>query len=426
MNPLRALIRAWFGVALWQRVIGGMAAGVALGLLWPAAAPGVAILGELFVRLIRMLVVPIVFISIAAGIAALGDPRRLGSLGLRTIGVFALTTACAIAIGMAMGLVFQPGAGADLASAAPHPLGTARSAREQLVGIVPLNIVAALAEGDMLAIIFAAALLGVGTIVASEAGRPFAAGLQSLAAVLFHLVRLVMEATPFGVFALVAGAVAANGLAVFANIGWLALCVLIASATQMLLVHTALLTLLARRSPAWFFRRSIDALVVGFSTSSSSATLPVALRVAVEKLGVARPVAATVLPLGASIGKDGTAMYVGLLSVFALQALAIPADARVLATVFLMGALTAFGTAPVPSAALFMLSAVLTSVGASPVQVALLVGFILPFDRLLDMTRTVPSVSANLTVCTVVARLEGALAPAAADQSSRGAFGSET
>ena len=161
-----------------------------------------------------------------------------------------------------------------------------------------------------------------------------------------------------------ANAVAANGAAVFVNVGWLALAVLLGSAIQLLVVHSLLLRFVAR--------------------------LPV-------------------LPLGASIGKDGTAMYVGLLSMFALQAFGAPLTPSVYALVLMIGALAAFGTAPVPSASLFMLAAVLSAVGIAPEQTALVVGFVLPFDRLLDMTRTVPSASANLAVTTAVARLEGEL-----------------
>jgi Na+/H+-dicarboxylate symporter len=196
---------------------------------------------------------------------------------------------------------------------------------------------------------------------------------------------------------------------VFVHVGWLALAVVIASLIQMLVVHAGLLALVARVPVPRFFRGIVDALAVAFSTASSSATLPVALRVAQDNLGIARPVASTVLPLGASIGKDGTAMYVGLLGQFALQALGITPDAGMLAIMLATGALAAFGTAPVPSASLFMLAAMLSSVGVAPEQTALVVGLVLPFDRLLDMTRTVPSASANLTVATLVARHEGAL-----------------
>lgn len=419
-----SLWRAWFAVPLWQRVLAGLALGVLLGVAWPAAAPSVGVVGDVFVRLIRMLVVPIVFVTIASGVTALGDPQRLGSVGARTVGLFATTTFIAVSLGIGIALLFQPGIGANLGAVVPRPLGDVKSTYDQLVGIVPVNIVQSLAEGDMLAIIFFSLLLGIGTILAGEAGRPMARLLDSASSMLFQIIRLVMELTPFGVFALIAGAVAVNGLAVFANIGWLALCVLLGSIAQMAIVHSLILAFVARVSVPRFFRAIVDALVVAFSTASSSATLPVALRVATDRLGIARPIASTVLPVGASIGKDGTALYVGLLSVFSLQALGITPTPEMLLLMLLTGALAAFGTAPIPSASLFMLAAVLAAVGVGPEQTALIVGFVLPFDRLLDMTRTVPSASANLTVATTVARWEGELQqPPQTEQPSSGGPG---
>ncbi|MDO7844556.1 dicarboxylate/amino acid:cation symporter [Sphingomonas immobilis] len=403
------MIRLWFAIPLWKRVLGALALGIAFALVAPRATPYVQFLGDLFVRAIRMLVAPIVLVTIAAGITALADPKRLGGLGGRTIGLFALTTFLAVSVGMIVASIVQPGIGAPLGTAAPHPLGAPVTPYDQLIGIVPLNIADALAKGDMLALIFVAILVGVGTVVAGEPGKPFAALLQSLSAVLLRVVGIVMEATPFGVFALIANAVAANGAAVFVHVGWLALAVVLGSLIQMLVVHSLLLRFAARLPVLSFFRGIVDALAIAFSTASSSATLPVAMRVAGDNLGVARPIYSTVLPLGASIGKDGTAMYVGLLSMFALQAFGTPLSPQVYATVLLTGALAAFGTAPVPSASLFMLAAVLSAVGIAPEQTALVVGFVLPFDRLLDMTRTVPSASANLAVATTVAKWEGEL-----------------
>ncbi len=402
-------MRRWFAIPLWKRVVGALLLGIAIGLLWPEGAAAIKIIGDLFVRLIKMLVVPVVLITIAAGIASLGDPRRLGGIGGRTVALFGFTTLVAVSIGMGLGLLLQPGDGITLTGVAPHVLGPAVTPADQLLGIVPVNIVDALAKGDMLAIIFVAVLLGIASVVSGEAGKPVVALLQGLAAVLLHLVRIVMEVTPFGVLALIANAVAGNGLAVFVNVGWLALCVILASLMQMLVVHAALLRFVARLPVVRFFRGIVDALIVAFSTASSSATLPVALRVAQDNLGIARPIASTVLPLGASIGKDGTAMYVGLLGQFALQALGIVPDVWMLGVMLLTGALAAFGTAPVPSASLFMLAAMLGAVGVGAEQTALVVGLVLPFDRLLDMTRTVPSASANLTVATLVARAEDGL-----------------
>lgn len=400
------LLRGWFAIPLWKRVLGALALGLLFALLWPDATPAVQFMGDLFVRAIRMLVVPIVLVTIASGITALGDPKRIGGVGARTVGLFAFTTAIAVSVGMAVASVIRPGEGAPLGEAAPKALGDPPTPYEQLIGIIPTNIFDALANGDMLAIIFVAILLGIGTLVAGEAGRPFAALLQSASTILLKIVGIVMEATPFGVFALIANAVAVNGAAVFVNVGWLALAVVIGSLIQILLVHSLILKLLARVPIGRFFRGIIDALVVAFSTASSSATLPVAMRVAEKNIGIAPPVYSTTLPLGASIGKDGTAMYVGLLSMFALQAFGTPLTPAVYGLVLLTGALAAFGTAPVPSASLFMLAAVLSAVGVPPEQTALVVGFVLPFDRLLDMTRTVPSASANLTVATTVARWE--------------------
>ncbi|WP_315764933.1 dicarboxylate/amino acid:cation symporter [Sphingomonas sp. Y38-1Y] len=400
------MIRRWLAIPLWLRVLGGLALGVALGLVWPAAAPVVAIVGELFVRAIRMLVAPIVLVTIAAGIAGMGDARRLGPLGLRTLALFGATTMAAVAIGMAVAAIVQPGAGTALGSGTA--LGTPRSLYDTIVGIIPANLVEALVKGDMLALIFAAILIGAGTLLAGEAGRPFARGLQSMSAVLLAMVRLVMEATPFGVFALIAGAVASSGAAIFERVGWLALCVVIGSAAQMALVHAPLLALAARRSPLVFWRDSVEALAIAFSTASSSAVLPVVMRLAETRHGLAPATAQTVLPVGAAIGKDGTAMYVGLLSVFALQALGHPIGAVEALVIWLTAVLAAFGTAPVPSASLFMLAAVLAAVGVGAAETALIVGLVLPFDRLLDMTRTVPSASANLTVAACVDRWERA------------------
>jgi Na+/H+-dicarboxylate symporter len=402
-------MRFWFAIPLWQRVLAALVLGVAFALVWPAATPHVQVIGELFVRAIRMLIAPIVLVTIAAGITSLADPRQLGGLGARTIGLFAATTAVAVSVGMLVASIIRPGVGAPLGTATAHALGPAVTPYDQLIGIVPLNIFDALAKGDMLALIMVAILFGVGTVLTGEAGKPFAALLQSASAVLLKVVGIVMEATPFGVFALIANAVAANGTAVFVHVGWLALAVVAGSLIQMLVVHSLILRFAARLPVLPFFRGITDALVIAFSTASSGATLPIAMRVSEDNLGIARPIFSTVLPLGASIGKDGTAMYVGLLSLFALQAFGVPMTPQIYATVLLTGALAAFGTAPVPSASLFMLAAVLSACGVAPEQTALVVGFVLPFDRLLDMTRTVPSASANLVVATAVARWEGAL-----------------
>jgi Na+/H+-dicarboxylate symporter len=283
-------LSGWFAIALWKRVLGALALGLIFALVWPSATPAVAFMGDLFVRAIRMLVAPIVLVTIASGITTLGDPKRLGGLGGRTVGLFALTTFIGVSVGILVAMLLHPGVGAPLGTAAPHPLGPPVTAYDQLIGIVPLNIVDALAKGDMLALIFVAIMIGIATVVAGEPGKPFANLLQSTSSVLLKLVTIVMEATPFGVFALIANAVAANGAAVFVHVGWLALAVVVGSLIQMVVVHSLLLRLIARLPVLPFFHGIIDALIVGFSTASSGATLPVGMRVAGDNLGIARPV----------------------------------------------------------------------------------------------------------------------------------------
>ncbi len=191
-----AVLRGWLRLPLWQRVMAGLLLGCAMGLIWPQATPAIAFIGELFVRLIRMLVVPIVFIAITSGVTGIADPRRLGAVGGRTLVLFAATTACAVAIGMAAGLVVEPGVGAMLGTGQGYALGEPVPLYDQLMGIVPVNIVDALARGDMLAIIFFSLVFGCSVVLAGEEGRPVANLLQSLARVFFRLVELIMELTP--------------------------------------------------------------------------------------------------------------------------------------------------------------------------------------------------------------------------------------
>ena len=310
----------------------GLVLGVILAFAWPAGAPYVQFIGDLFVRAIRMLVAPIVLVTIAAGITSLADPKQLGSLGARTIGLFAATTAIAVSVGMLVASLIRPGVGAPLGTAAPHALGAPVTPYDQLIGIVPLNIVDALAKGDMLALIFVAILFGVGTVLTGEAGKPFASLLQSLSAVLLRVVGIVMEATPFGVFALIANrgrgerrggvrpcrlARARGGRRVADPDGG-------GAQPDPALRREAAGAALLPRHHRRAGRRLLDRVERRDACRSRCASRS-------DNLGVARPVYSTVLPLGASIGKDGTAMYVGLLSMFALQAFGVPLTPQVYA-----------------------------------------------------------------------------------------------
>jgi Na+/H+-dicarboxylate symporter len=378
-------------------------------MLWGDGAGQIKWIGDIFVRLIRMLVAPLVFLTIASGVATLADPKRLGRIGAKTLGLYVLTTVIAVIVGLIFATLLAPGAGATFAGAAPGTITTAKDPAQIFIEIVPMNPIKALADGDTLAIIFFAVMVGAGVIVAGEKAEPVRSLLASGSEVMLRIVGFAMEVAPLGVFALIAVVVGANGPETFVSIFWLALCVLLGSAVQTFIVHGGVVRLLAWLPVLPFFRGIADAMMVGFSTASSSATLPVAIRVAERNLGISPPIASTVLPLGATIGMDGAAMYIGMLTLFAVQAFGVPLGPGDYLLIVATITVVAMGVAPVPSGSLFVLAAVLASIGVSAEQTALLVGFILPFDRLLDMTRTVPNVSADLAVATVVAKWEGEL-----------------
>ncbi len=403
------LFRYWTGSALWKRIFAALLLGVAAGLLFGEAMIALAWMGELFLRLIRMLVVPLVLSVVVSGLAGLGDPRRLGNIGIRTLLLYLFTTAMAVGIGIAVATLLQPGLGVSLAlEAPPPPTGTIGFGR-QLLDIVPVNPIDALAKGAMLSVIFLAILVGVGCILVGDEARPLVRVFDAAAAVLLRLVSLVMELAPFAVFALIAIAVGTDGFGAFLSILKIALCVVIGVSLQLGVTHAGLVRLGAGVSPIRFFRNASEAMLMGFSTASSSATLPVVMQVASDRMGIGKPVVSTVLPLGASMSMDGTAMYMAILCLFGLQAFGVALEP---AQLLLMAAVTitvALGTAPIPGSSLFLIAGILASIGVAAEQAALIVAFVLPFDRPLDMIRTVPNVTSDLAVATVVAAKEGEL-----------------
>jgi Na+/H+-dicarboxylate symporter len=400
-------MRLSFGIPLWVRILLGLVAGAITGFIVGPEIVSIGWIGDVFVRLIRMLVAPLVFIILSSGVAAMGDVKQLGSVGWKTIALYVLTTFVAVWIGLGIGTVLQPGVGAELAGVTAREIATPRPASEILINIIPLNPVQAIAAGDTLAIIFFAILVGVGCLLAGEQGKPLANVLASASEVMLRIVGIVMEFAPFGVFALIAVVTGTQGVATFVNVAQLALCVLIGAATQTLLTHGFLVRVLAWLPLIPFYRGVADAIMVGFSTSSSSATLPVAIRVAEENLGIKPTISSTVLPLGATIGMDGTAMYIALLTMFSVQAFGVELQPVQYLIIAGMTTIVAMGVAPVPSGSLFVFAAVLGAIGIPVEQAALIVGLILPFDRPLDMMRTVPNVTCDLAVATVVARSEG-------------------
>jgi Na+/H+-dicarboxylate symporter len=401
------MVATWFEIALWKRILSALVLGAIVGTIWGPGAESIAWIGDLFIRLIRMVVVPLVFVTLISGVVAMGDPNKLGSLGVKTLATYMGTTLAAISIGLFLAAILQPGAGVDFSAAVPGQVQEAIPLSERLMSIVPSNPIAVLAEGNILAIIFFALLCGVSLLTIGDKGKPVADLMDSGSEMMLRITHWVMEVAPFGVFALIARVSGAQGVAAFLDVITLVLAVVVGAMVHLIVVHgLVIIRLTLKLSPVMFFRGARDAMLVAFSTSSSSATLPVSMSVAEENLGVRPVVASTVLPLGATINMDGTALYVGIVSVFAAQAFGI--DLGLSDYVLIAGSTTlvSVGTAAVPGASLFLMAAVMQSIGISPEQIAVVVGFVLPFDRPLDMLRTAVNIGGDLSVSTAVANWE--------------------
>jgi len=402
------MLKTWFEITLWKRIMGMLMVGIVAGAFWGEGATSIAWMGDIFIRLIRMIVVPLVFVTLVSGIIAMGDPKKLGSLGARTMGMYIGTTACAIVIGLTLAILLQPGVGVDLGDTA-RELPGAGSLSDRLVSIIPTNPIAALAEGNMLAIIFFSLLMGSGIMMTGKKGEPIAKLFDAGSEVMLKITHMVMEVAPFGVFALIAGMVGTGGITKLFSVVPLVVAVVGGCVIHMVVVHGSIMKFILKLPAIRFFQGARGAQLVAFSTSSSSATLPVTISVAEDNLGIKSPVASSVLPLGSTINMDGTAVYVGIVAVFAAQAFGIPLGLTEYLLIAATTTLVSIGTAAVPSASLFLMATVLQVLDVSAAQTALVVGFLFPFDRPLDMLRTVVNVTGDLSVATSVAKWEDEL-----------------
>lgn len=413
---------------LTTRILIGMAAGLGLGIAlnagWPyssgqspaeAAAVHVWLTdgllhvgGQVFLACLKMLVVPLVLISIVCGAASLEDISRVGRLGLKTFVLYLGTTALALSLALLCALVVRPGAGFDLdsagstaafAGASPPPLA------EVFIGMFPANPVAAMSNGNMLQIIVFGLFLGLALTLAGAAGKRVLALFEDANEVIMKLVLLVMALAPYGVFALIARTFAMQGFEAFAPLLKYFFLVLGVLMLHGFLTYGLLLRSLGKLDPFVFFRKMRDAQVFAFSTASSAATIPVSLETVTQRLGARNSVASFTIPLGATLNMDGTAIMQGAATVFIAQAYGIEIGLNGYLTVILIATLASIGTAAVPSAGLVMLTMVLTQVGL-PVEG---IGLIIGIDRLLDMTRTAVNITGDCAVTCIVAKSEDAL-----------------
>ena len=397
---------------IWKIAIGfaiGIVLGFVIGPMQQSSTfisnfliPLLDLIGKIFLGLLKMLIVPLVFASIITGAASIGDPKVLGRIGIKTIALYLCTTVVAIFFGLVLGNVIQPGVGLSIEGAA----GEAKAAAgmiDVLIGIIPVNPLQALVNGTMLQIIVFALFLGVSATLIGEKGKAFLKFNESLAETMYKMTGIVMKFAPLGILALIAVTAAKYGPAVLAPFAKVIFAVYLGCALQAIVVYSGLITVVLKKSPLWFFGGVKEAMLAAFVTRSSSAVLPISMRNVQENLGVSEKVSSFVLPLGATINMDGTALYQGVCALFVAQAFGIPLSMGAQVGILITATLASIGTAGVPGAGLIMLSMVLTSAGL-PIEG---IGLVAGIDAVLDMARTSINVTGDMCVSAVVARTEG-------------------
>ena len=426
----------WYRRLHWQIIL-GLTLGIAYGVV--AAAQGwgqftsdwIAPFGTIFINSLQLIAVPLVLSSLVTGVASLSDLRSLSRIGGKTIVIYLITTALAVTIGLVIVNVLRPGdrvpeqVRIELQEQFAEDAGAremaAEAAKERgplqfLVDMVPANFLgAASSNRNMLQVVLVSIMIGIGLIqLSSDKAEPLLKVFESLNAVVIRLVDLIMLMAPFGVFSLIARTI--TGMAgdnlqqvvdLLGALGFYCLAVMLGLAIQTFVTYPVMLKLFSRMSLRTFFAGIAPVQLVAFSTSSSGATLPLTMERCEEKLGVSEEVSSFVLPLGATINMDGTALYQAVAAVFIAQSLGMSIGIEGQLTIVLTAVLASVGTAAVPGAGIIMLVIILQAVGVPSAGIALILGV----DRILDMLRTATNVTGDATVATIVASTEGQLAP---------------
>lgn len=359
--------------------------------------------GKIFINLIMMLVVPIVFVSIVLGTAGLGEPVKLGRIGVQTISYFLVTTAIALVISLSLAFLVRPGAeGVFDVDAAAYEANEAPPIMETLVNIIPTNPVAAMSAGDMLSIIAFAIFIGIALAYLGKKTEGINRLFEQANEILMLIVNIVMKTAPYGAFALIASAIGGAGLDAIGSMGAYMITVIIGLILHAAITYSLAIWLLGKTNPLTFYKGFLPAMSVAFSTSSSNATLPISMKTAQENLGVSKSISSFVQPLGATINMDGTAIMQATAAVFISQVYAINLDFTDIILIILTATLASIGTAGVPGVGLIMLAMVLNQVGLPVEGIALIIGI----DRLLDMLRTSLNITGDATCAYIISENE--------------------
>ncbi len=365
------------------------------------------VLGNGFIRLMQMLVVPLVFCSLVCGSMAIGDTKTLGKVGVKTIIFYLVTTALAICLALGVASIISPGIGMDVSNVETSPVPDAEkvSMVDTLLNIIPVNIFNSLSNGDMLPIIVFALFTGVLLAKLGNNTSTVANFFSQWNDIMMEMTMSIMKVAPIGVFCLIAKTFSLIGFDAFLPMLKYMLCVMLALALQCFGVYQILLFIFTRLNPIRFIKKFFPVMMFAFSTSTSNATIPMSIETLHKKMGVSKQISSFTIPLGATINMDGTSIMQGVAVIFIAQAYNIPLSASAICTVIATATIASIGTAGVPSVGLVTLSMVLTLVGLPTEGIALIMGI----DRILDMLRTAVNITGDAVCTTIVSKQQGAL-----------------
>lgn len=365
------------------------------------------VLGNGFIRLMQMLVVPLVFCSLVCGAMAIGDTKTLGKVGVKTLIFYLVTTAVAICLALGVASLISPGVGMNVTVEDTTVVTETASVNfaETLLNIIPKNIFTSLAEGEMLPVIVFALFVGIILAMLGNKVSTVSNFFSQFNDIMMEMTMIVMKAAPVGVFCLIAKTFAGIGFDAFVPMLKYMGSVILALALQCFVIYQLLLFLFTRLNPLKFIKKFFPVMAFAFSTSTSNATIPLSIDTLYKKIGVSKQISSFTIPLGATINMDGTSIMQGVAVVFIAQAYGIPLTPAAIATVIVTATIASIGTAGVPSVGLVTLSMVLSSVGLPTEGIALIMGI----DRILDMLRTAVNITGDAVCTTVVANQEGAL-----------------
>ena len=412
--------------SLTTRIVTGMGAGILTGVLLQMLMPDKSdfviplyffelslrsflvdgifeVIGQIFISSLKMLVVPLVFVSLICGTCSLKDTTKLGRIGGKAIGLYLITTAIAISFAMFLALLISPGEGVNMASDTTFTSREAPSLAQVFIQMFPSNPFEAFAKGNMLQVIIFALLFGIAIALSGKAGDRIASLFEDMSTVIMRLVTILMNLAPYGVFCLLASLFTDMSLKIFGNLIIYFLVVFFALILHATVTYSTILKVTTGLNPITFLKKMRDTVIFAFSTASSNATIPVTLETVTKKMGVKNSIASFTVPLGATINMDGTAIMQGVATVFIAQVFNVDLTFSQYLMVILTATLASIGTAGVPGVGLIMLAMVLDQVGL-PVEG---IGLIIGVDRLLDMTRTAVNVTGDSMVSIVVAKSEG-------------------